>query len=146
MDLKECFRKGMIKKTYVDEELMDSILEMSNIKENTVRNAGINEENISVYVSMAYDSLREVLEVICISKGYKVLSHVCIGELMRDLINDFEYEEFDRFRFIRNGINYYGSRIGFSQGKDIIEKIFAMKKRLVDGHLEKIAVLKSVLR
>ncbi len=36
MDLEECFRKGLIKKTKVDKELIKSLIEMSNIKEKTV--------------------------------------------------------------------------------------------------------------
>lgn len=79
----------------IDEELIKSLTEMSNIKEMAVKTAQLNDLNISAYVSLAYDSLREVLEAICISKGYKVLSHVCIGELLRDLFEDFDYEEFD---------------------------------------------------
>jgi len=65
------------------------------IKEKTVKTAKIDKENISAYVSLAYDSLRETLEALCISKGYKVLSHICIGELLKDLLEDFDYNGFD---------------------------------------------------
>ncbi len=135
MDLSECFRKGLIKKTEPNKELISSLIEMSNIKETTVKTANINNVNISAYASLAYDSLREILEAICISKGYKVLSHVCIGELLKDLSADFDFEEFDRFRYMRNGINYYGIKVGFDQGKSIISKIFALKQKLVETYL-----------
>ena len=72
MDLKDCYEKGYVKTTRVNPELIASLIEMSNIKEETVNSAVINQRNISPYVSMAYDSLREILEAICISKGYKV--------------------------------------------------------------------------
>ena len=62
MDLDECFRKGLIKKTKIDRELIKSLIEMSKIKEITVKTANINEINISAYVSLAYDALREMLE------------------------------------------------------------------------------------
>lgn len=137
MDLDECFRKGLIKKARIDEELIKSLIEMADMNETTVRNAKVNEINISPYVSLAYDSLREVLEAICISKGYKVLSHVCIAELMRDLFKDFDYDQFDRLRYIRNGINYYGTKVELEQGKEIINKIFAMKKSLLKKYLNK---------
>lgn len=104
MDLDECFRKGLIKKAKIDEELIKSLIEMANINEATVKNAKIDDISISSYVSLAYDSLREVLEAICISKGYKVLSHICIAELLKDLFEDFDYEEFDRLRYIRNSV------------------------------------------
>lgn len=136
MDLKECFQKGLIKKTEIDEELIKSLIEMSKIKENAVRKAKIDNINISAYVSLAYDALREALEAICISKGYKILSHICIGELLKDLFKDFEYDEFDRLRWIRNSINYYGTKVEFKQGKEIINKIFDMKKKIIEKCLK----------
>lgn len=139
MDINECFRKGMIKKTEINEELIKSLIEMSDIKEMAVKTANLNNMNISAYVSLAYDSLREVLEAICVSKGYKVLSHICIGELLRDVLENFDYDEFDRFRYIRNGINYYGTKIEFEQGKKIIHNIFGMKKSLTGKYLNKLA-------
>ncbi len=135
MDVKECFKRGLIKKTRVNKELIKSLIEMSNIKELTVIGAKIDKVNISAYVSLAYDSLREVLEALCILNGYKVLSHICIGELLKDILEDFDYEEFDRLRWIRNSINYYGKKIEFEQGKKIIEKIFTIKKKILNKYL-----------
>ena len=62
MDLNECQRKGLIKKTNIDNNLISSLIEMADIKEKTVKTAKINEINVSAYFSMAYDSLREILE------------------------------------------------------------------------------------
>lgn len=135
MDLEECWRKDLIKKTRINKELIKSLMEMSDIKETTVKTAGLTEKNISAYVSLAYDSLREILEAICISHGYKVLSHICIGEFLKSLVKEFDYTEFDRLRYVRNSINYYGVKIDFQQGKDIIEKIFRMK-RILAGNLK----------
>jgi len=137
MDLEDCFKKGLIKKTSVDEERIKSLIEMSDIKEMTIKNARIDEINISAYVSLAYDALREVLEALCILKGYKVLSHICIGELLKNIISDFDYEDFDRIRWIRNSINYYGEKIGFEQGKIIINRIFEIKRKILKKYLEK---------
>jgi len=130
MDLDDCYRKGEIKKTKINSELIKSLIEISDIKEQTINSAKINKINISAYLSMAYDSLREFLEAICISKGYKVLSHLCLGELLKTLLNDFDFNLFDRFRYVRNGINYYGTKIDFEQGKEIMDKMFKMKARL----------------
>ena len=135
MDLDECYKKNFIKKAKIDKELIKSLIEMSDIKELTVNSAKINEINISAYVSMAYDSLREILEAICISYGYKVTSHACLGELLKTLIGDFDFNEFDRMRYIRNGVNYYGTKIDFSQGREIIKKMFVMKKKFSGRYL-----------
>jgi uncharacterized protein (UPF0332 family) len=128
MDLNDCYRKNLIKKTKIDRELIKSLIEMSDMEESTVNSATINKTNVSSYISMAYDSLREALEAICISFGYKVSSHLCLGELLKTLIQDFDYNEFDRMRYIRNGIKYYGAKIEFEQGREIIKKMFQMRK------------------
>jgi uncharacterized protein (UPF0332 family) len=136
MDLDECYKKNFIKKTRVDKELILSLIEMSEIKEKTVNTADINEINISAYVSMAYDSLREILEAFCISKGYKVTSHICIGELIKKLVVDFDFNSFDRFRYVRNGINYYGTKVDYDSGKEIILKIFKMNSNVKNKYLK----------
>jgi|SRR3989344_4707142 len=137
MDLNECLKKGLIKKTEVNKELVKSLIEMSKIKETAVNTAKINEVNISAYASLAYDSLREILEALCILNGYKVISHVCIGELLKTIIKDFDYEDFDRVRYIRNGINYYGTKIEFEQGKGLIRKIFIIKNKILNNYVKK---------
>lgn len=132
MDLNECYKKNLIKKTKINKGLIKSLIEMSNVKEKIVKSASINEENISAYFSIAYDSLREILEAVCISFGYKVTSHSCLGELLRKLIKNFNFYEFDRLRYARNGVNYYGTKINLQQGKELIKKSFEMKKRFLE--------------
>ncbi|MFH1376609.1 MAG: hypothetical protein ABIH25_03145 [Candidatus Woesearchaeota archaeon] len=138
MDLDECFKKGLIKKTEINKELIRSLIEMSKIKEDAVKSAKITKTNISAYVSLAYDSLREILESLCILNGYKVISHICIGELLNKIMREFDYKDFDRVRWIRNSINYYGEKVEFKQGKEIITKIFNMKNKILKNYLNKI--------
>ncbi len=129
MDIDECIKKGFIRKVQPDRELMKSLLKTSENKYITVSKAEVNDISISSYVSLAYDALREILEGICIQKGYKVTSHQCLGELLKKEPY-FEYYEFDRMRYIRNGINYYGKEIDLEQGKELIKKIFLLREKL----------------
>ncbi|MEI6058487.1 MAG: hypothetical protein WCP89_01825 [archaeon] len=138
MDLNECKQKGFIKKTLPNKNLAKSMLEISNTDESAVKNVTLSQENIMTYVSVAYDSLREILEAICELNGYKVSNHICLGELLKEILKDFDFTSFDRFRFIRNGIKYYGNKIDLLQGKEIILKIFAMKKELVNKYIKDI--------
>jgi hypothetical protein len=139
MDLVECKRKGFVRPAKKNRGLAKSLLEMSRIKEGVVKGSGLNENNISAYIPMAYDSLREVLEAICIMHGYKVTSHVCIEKLLVSIYPGISFREFDRFRYIRNSINYYGKKIGLDEGREIINKTFLLKK----GYTE---ILKALLR
>ena len=135
MDLNDCYKNNFIKKTKISKELIKSLIEMSNIKEDTIKSADINEKNISAYFSMAYESLREILEAICISLGYKVTSHFCLGELLKKLIQNFDFHEFNRIRYARNSVNYYGIKMEFQQGKKLIRNMFKIKKKIFEEHL-----------
>jgi len=59
--------------------------------------------------------------------GYKVSNHECLGKLTKEFINDFDAFSFDRFRYTRNGINYYSSKVGLEEGKTMIRNIFVMR-------------------
>jgi len=136
VELEDCYEKALIKKTKENKNLAQSLIEMADIKEETVRDSKIDERNISAYVSLAYDALRETLEALCVLKGYKVLSHLCLGEMLKNWFSDFDYEEFDRLRYARNSINCYGVKIDFEQGKKLIEKIFRMRKTIIKKYLD----------
>ncbi len=136
MDLGDCYKKGFVRKAKINKELIKSLIEMSKIKEDTIKSANINEKNISAYFSMAFESLREILEALCISFGYKVTSHFCLGELLKKLIKDFDFNEFDRIRYARNSINYYGTKIEFQQGKELIKKMFEIKINISRRYLK----------
>jgi uncharacterized protein (UPF0332 family) len=131
MDLNDCKRKGFVKKARVNPELARSLIEMSNMKEKVVKNIGLNENNVSAFLPMAYDSLREILEAICIMHGYKVTSHVCVEKYLGSVYPKISFMDFDRFRYVRNSINYYGKMVEFEQGKEIIRKIFILKKEFL---------------
>ncbi|HLC31638.1 MAG TPA: hypothetical protein VJK51_03145 [Candidatus Nanoarchaeia archaeon] len=117
MDINDCMKKGEIRKTAIDKGRIQSLIEMSDSKEKVVKNASLDEDTVSAFFSLAYESLREVLEAIAFSKGYKVMSHICLGELLKELLPDFDFIVFDRLRYTRNSINYYGKKIEYIQGK-----------------------------
>lgn len=131
MDLDECKRKGFVRKYKPNKELCRSLIEMSGIKEKSIKDVEFNEINVNAFVPLAYDSLREILEAICIMHGFKVTSHVCIESLLKTLYPDVSFSSFDRFRYIRNSINYYGKQIDFKQGKEMISSIFKTKQEFL---------------
>jgi hypothetical protein len=128
MDLKECENKGFIRKTKVDTNLVKSLIEISNIKETSVKDIILNEITINAFLPLAYDSLREVLEAYCILNGFKVGNHICLGKLVKKLNPCFDIELFDRLRYMRNGINYYGNKVDLEQGRKMMNKLFELKK------------------
>ncbi len=132
MDLTECKRKGIVRKSHPNTSLAKSLLEISSVKEKVIRKATLDEENVLVFLPAAYDSLRGALEAFCILKGYKTASHVCLGELVKTLDPDFDFYSFDRFRYTRNSINYYGTKAGLEESKGLISKMLEMKKQMAE--------------
>ena len=130
MDIGECKSKGFIKVTFPDNNKAKSLLEISDIKEDVIVAVKLDEKSINAYLPLAYDSLRESLEAFCIQRGFNVTNHVCLGELVKDLDSEFDFNSFDRFRYARNSINYYGKKIGLSEGSIMIKNMFVMRKKI----------------
>ncbi|MFT4312564.1 MAG: hypothetical protein ACMXYF_05035 [Candidatus Woesearchaeota archaeon] len=103
--------------------VIESLKEMALIKQEEVFSTQLTKRNVSVYFSLYYDAIRELLEAFCLKKGYKVLNHVCLGEKVKEISQDFDYSTFDRIRYLRNGINYYGNQIAYEPAVLLLKKI-----------------------
>jgi hypothetical protein len=79
---------------------------------------------------MAYDALRAVLDAFCILHEYKVLSHECLGKLVKDMIPNFDLVVYERYKYARNGINYYGTNVALEKGRALIKGMLDMKKEM----------------
>ena len=78
-----------------------------------------------------YEGLREYCEAIGYSKGYKFLDHESIGYFLRDILKDSSvYNKFNRYRKLRNGINYYWEDIDIETVKEALAEIPKLIKRL----------------
>ena len=117
--------------------LVESLIEMSDMKGRIVNGIILDETNIHGFLPMAYDALRELLEAYCILHGYKVGNHDCPGKLVKELAPEFDLFTFDRLRYVRNGINYYGTKIALIEGKELIGKIFLMRQSILAAIREK---------
>lgn len=135
MDLEKCRKRRLILKCEVDDERVHALVKMSEVKCSIAKNAPKTENDISVYVAMAYDSLREALDALCLNKGFKVLSHDCTGKLVQELTDDFDILTFEKLKFARNRVNYYGTNIEFEYGEQLIKE----SEELLDWTLSIIA-------
>jgi len=78
-----------------------------------------------------YEGLREYCEAIGYLKGYKFLDHESIGYFLRDILKEQSaFIKFDRYRKLRNGINYYGEDINIETVKEAIIEIPELVKKL----------------
>ena len=94
---------------------------------------GIDEFTASTKVSIVYDSLREILEALSIKKGYKIYNHECFRAFLEEICNNKPLSmEFDKFRKIRNAINYYGEGVSITEADFIIKNIILLRKKILN--------------
>ena len=86
-----------------------------------------------------YDVLRSIVEAISSLDGYKIYSHEAFTYFLKEKGEDLIAEKFDRFRKIRNGINYYGKNISIEEVKEHIPEIVKLINVLKKKYLENIA-------
>ena len=124
MDWKECCDKKIAKNVKLDKNLINSLKKTSENKLKSSEELIMNEINAASKVSLAYDSLRELLEALSLKKGYKIYNHECYTAFLKEIIEESEKgDEFDEIRKIRNSINYYGKELSIEEARNIINKI-----------------------
>ncbi|MFH1505911.1 MAG: hypothetical protein ABIE94_02885 [archaeon] len=131
MDWRECNKKRLVKKVSVDSNLVASLLNSSSKKMETQKMLELNEVTAASKVSLAYDALRELLEAVAISNGYKIYNHDCYCAFLKEILIKSELgDEFDDYRKLRNQINYYGKEISVVEAGAILENLGRFLKKI----------------
>lgn len=124
MDWNECRKKDLVKEIRTDKHLIASLLKSSSKKLESSKMLPTNDTTAIAKLSLAYDSLRELLEALGISKGYKVYNHDCYCAFLNEIMHEsLMSREFDNFRKIRNKINYYGQDVSAKEAEPLLENI-----------------------
>jgi len=128
----ECRTKRLVKETRADLKVIASLINESKKKLATDKYSPLNKVTASTKITNNYDSLREVLEAVALSRGFKIYNHECFVGFLKEIVHlEEEAEMFNRFRKIRNGINYYGQNISVKEGKFLIKDILKLRRRLM---------------
>lgn len=137
MDWEECCNKRIAKNVKPDVDMIISLTKSSKNKLESESKLIMNDVTAVSKLSLAYDSLRELLESLALKNGYKVYNHECYTAFLKEIIKEsYKADEFDDVRNVRNAVNYYGKEISPEEAAEIITKI----KKLgifVSGLLEK---------
>ena len=137
MDWEECCNKRIAKNVKPDVDMIISLTKSSKNKLESESKLIMNDVTAVSKLSLAYDSLRELLESLALKNGYKVYNHECYTAFLKEIIKEsYKADEFDEIRNVRNAVNYYGKEISPEEAAEIITKI----KKLgifVSGLLEK---------
>lgn len=131
MDWKECNDKKLVKSKSVDKSLIDSLLKTSEMKLESNNRLEIDDITAVTKIGIAYDSLRELLEALAIKKGFKVYNHECFCAFLNEICGDKALaEEFDKYRKVRNQVNYYGKKVNAKDAEILIKGMISLRSRI----------------
>ena len=112
----EYIKKGDIRKTTPNKGRVNVLIKMSDNIIDAISALTPNEQNASVIFVNYYDALREICEAVSLLRGYKIYSHEAIGLFLKGILKEEStFVKFDKFRIMRNGVNYYGTPIPLSE-------------------------------
>ena len=133
MDWEECIKKRIVKDIKIDKDLIEALIKSSNNKLESENKLLMADVTASSKLSLAYESLRELLEATAIKKGYKIYNHECYAAFLKEIIGESNKgDEFDDIRRIRNAVNYYGKDISISEADEFINKIKALRNFILN--------------
>ncbi len=92
----------------------------------------LNDQNASFRFESAYEVLREALQSFLALAGYKPYSHEAIFAFARGelLISEAEFQRIDRYREMRNDLNYRGKPLIVAEAQELISFSKQMLSRL----------------
>lgn len=125
MDWKICLRSSLAKEVNPDKNLIASLIKSAEKKIEAEKQ--LSESLSEPKISLAYDALRAILEALALSRGFKVYNHECYTALLKEILNESGLgDRFDKFRKLRNAINYYGKEISEKEAKEVIKGIYEL--------------------
>lgn len=124
MIFESLIKEGFVKKVPVDIIRAKSLIKSSEQALSTAKIIPFKEETLKTIFRELYESLRGYCEALGYIQGYKFLNHEAITHFLNEIFWEKEISiKFDRYRKLRNGINYYGNTIEIKTVKDAMMDI-----------------------
>lgn len=131
MNFEDSLIDGKAKKVVPNKIRASSLFKSSIQAIETAKAIQLNPNTSKSILRELYEGLREYCEAIGYLKGYKFLDHESIGHFLGDILNEQSVSmKFDRYRKLRNGINYYGEEINAETVKEAVIEIPELVKIL----------------
>ncbi len=133
-----CLKGNKVRKSAPNPGLIKALIGMAGRRSRFLSTLKLTEENASFVFVEHYEVLREVLEALVCDAGFKSYSHECLGYFLRDILKEEALAaRFDRFRMLRNGVNYYGEPIHPEEAKKAIKEIPEIADGIKQTYLKK---------
>ena len=131
MNFENSLVNGKAKKVVPNTIRASSLFKSSIQAIKTARGIQLNQNTLKSILRELYEGLREYCEAMGYLRGYKFLDHESIGYFLRDILKEQSVSmKFDRYRKLRNGINYYGEDVDIETVKEAIIEIPKLIKEL----------------
>jgi len=128
MDWEDCCNRRVAKEVKPDADMIASLTNSSKNKLESESKLEMSNITAASKLSLAYDSLRELLEALALKNGFKVYNHECYTAFLKEVIKESEQaDEFDDVRKVRNAVNYYGKEISIEEASKIISRIKSLR-------------------
>ena len=124
MDWEECCNRRVAKEVKPDADMIASLTNSSKNKLESESKLEMSNTTAGSKLSLAYDSLRELLEALSLKNGFKVYNHECYAAFLKEVMKEsYKADEFDEIRKVRNAVNYYGKEISVEEANETIARI-----------------------
>jgi hypothetical protein len=131
MNFENILAEGKAKKVMPNKIRASSLFSSSIQAIKTAKAIQLNPDSLKSILRELYEGLREYCEAIGYLKGYKFQDHESITYFLREVLKEQSISmKFDRYRKLRNGVNYYGDSIDAGTIKDALTEIPALVREL----------------
>lgn len=97
----------------------------------SAKELSLKEHNFKAIIRELYEALRQHAEALGYLRGYKFSTHEVITLFLKEIIKKEDISlKFDRYRKLRNGINYYGRDVSQEAVEKALVEIPEMIKEL----------------
>jgi uncharacterized protein (UPF0332 family) len=135
MDWEECKKRGVVREGTASKEQIGSLIKNSERKLVSCDKLPMERDTASSKVSLMYDSLRILLEVFALKKGYKIYNHECFTSFLGEVLKEQKIsEKFDKYRMVRNNLNYYGENIEEDDADEMIKDLKNIRDNVLDKY------------
>ena len=131
MNFEEFLKKSVVRKRKPDVALVKSLISTSELDLSFLDRVRIDEISARKLISGYYDVLRAYVEAMSCLDGLKIYNHEAYSEYLNLKGEKIISFKFDKFRKVRNNINYYGRFIS----KDVAEE-YVIEIRKIIGILK----------
>ena len=133
MNFEFSLKTGKIKKVTPNKIRASSLFKSASQAIETAKKIPLNPDTSKTILRELYEGMREYCEAMGYLEGYKFLDHESIGFFLRDVLKEIPlFNKFDRYRKLRNGINYYGENIDIETVKEALSEIPKLIKTMGD--------------